>query len=118
MENNWLDNEAFAIRDHERVQLVTERPSGGHYIAVMARSVEMPPGDRSPVRPADGARVEQAVIVACEFGRKNQCWHWVKLSPPTKEFIGDLLFDNGAEKDRWYYAEITDLNTTSDEPSI
>ena len=40
-EVNWLDNEVFAIRDHESVQLFTEPPEFGRYIAVMARSVEL-----------------------------------------------------------------------------
>lgn len=109
-EVNWLDNEVFAIRDHESVQLFTEPPEFGRYIAVMARSVEFPPGPRSEVRTADGLPVESATIVAAEFGARHQSWHWVRLSAPTKEFVGDQLFDNGCEKDRWYYLLITDLH--------
>lgn len=111
-----MENEVFAIRDNESLQLWTERPEGGRYIAVMARSVEMPPGARSPVRTVDGAPVEQATIVAAEWSAKNQHWHWVRLSPPTKEFIGDMIFDSGAELDRWYYLAVTDLSLAQQEP--
>ena len=112
METNWLDNEVYAIRDHEAVQVLTERPAGGRFIAVMARTVELPPGEHSKERSADGAPVEQATIVAAEFGAKHHNWHWIRLSAPTKEFVGDLLFDNECERDRWYYLQITDLHLT------
>lgn len=108
-----LDNEVFALRDNESMQLWTERPDNGRWLAVMARSVEMPPGERSPVRTIDGAPVEQAAIIAAEWSAKNQCWHWQQLSQPSKEFIGDMLFDGGAEKDRWYYLVVTDLSAVT-----
>lgn len=110
METNWLANDVYAIRDHEAAQLLTENPNEGRYIAVMARTVELPPGEHSKERSADGAPVEQATIVAAEFGAKHQCWHWIRLSAPTKEFVGDLLFNGGCERDRWYYLQITDLH--------
>lgn len=105
-----LENEVFALRENESLQLWTERPESGRFVAVMARTVEMPPGARSPVRTSDGAQVEQAAIVAAEWSAKHQHWHWVRLSSPSKELIGDMLFDNGAERDRWYYLSITDLS--------
>jgi len=105
-----LDNEVLALRDNERILLSSERPEGGRFIAVMARSVEMPEGPRSPVRAEDGAPVEQAAILACEFGHEQQAWHWMQISQPSKERIGDLLFDNAADKDRWYFVAIFDLS--------
>lgn len=105
-----LDNEVFALRDNESIQLFTERPDFGRFIAVMARSVEMPSGPRSPVRAEDGAPVEQAAILACGWGFENQCWHWMQISPPSKERIGDLLFDGGADRDRWYFLLIFDTS--------
>lgn len=104
-----LENEVFAIRENELLELWTERPESGRFVAVMARRVEMPPGPWSPVRTSDCAPVEQAAIVAAEWSEKHQHWHWVRLSSPSKELIGDMLFDGGAEKDRWYYLTITDL---------
>jgi hypothetical protein len=104
-----IDNEVFALRDSEQVTIVEDRPAKGRFIAVMARSLEMPEGARSVARPSDGAPVEQAAIVACEWNNTFQSWQWLAVSPPTKERIGDLLFDSeGVVKDRWYYATITD----------
>ncbi len=104
-----LDCEVFALRDHEQSQLFVEKPDDGRFIAVMARSVEMPPGERSKVRAMDDAPVEQAAILAAEWSHQNQSWHWLQISPPSKEHIGDLLFDSECEKDRWYYLVVIDL---------
>lgn len=105
-----IDNEVFALRDNELMQLFTKRPEG-RFIAVMARSVEMPDGPRSPVRTADGAPVEQAAILGALWNYSQQCWQWTQISPPSKERIGDLIFDSGASKDCWYYLAITDSAT-------
>lgn len=103
-----LDHEVFAIRDGERVELTNVRPNQGRWLAVMARSVEMPDGPKVPVRTCDSAPVEQAAILACEMNRSRHAWQWLQISPASKEIIGDLLFDSGAEKDRWYYAIFSD----------
>lgn len=106
---NGLDNEVFALRNSESIRVQEEKPDSGRFIAVMVRSVEMPDGPRSPVRSMDGAPVVQAAIVAAEWSPTNGNWHWLCLSQPSKEFIGDLLIDANAERDRWYFAVITDL---------
>jgi len=77
----------------------------------MARSIEMPDGPRSKLRVCDGAPVEQAAILAAEFSHENECWHWLQISPPSKERIGDMLFSNAADLDRWYYLSVTDLKS-------
>jgi hypothetical protein len=117
-----LENEVFALRGNESCRLFEEKPDSGRFIAVMARSVEMPPGPRSAVRDSDGAPVEQATIVAAEWIDKRQCWIWSRLAQPTKEFIGDMLFDSSAVIDRWYYLLITDLSVgealTQSDPAL
>lgn len=95
--------DAFALRSGEIIRLYEERPDGD-FICIQARSCEMPPGDRQPVRQLDGAPVEQAAILACHLVEDK--WQWLQLGPTTKEIIGDLLFNNSAEFDRWYYIEI------------
>jgi hypothetical protein len=117
--NNYamLDLEVFAIRDNESIRIVQTRPERGRWIAVMARSIEMPDGPRSPVRESDGAPVEQAAILACEFGERQQSWHWQQLSPASKEIIGDVLFDNQCEKDRWYFLVVSDLHSPAALPA-
>lgn len=105
-----LDNEVFALRDNESAQLWKERPEFGRFLAVMARTVQFPEGPFSPVRKEDGMPVEMAAIIAAVIGAKSQAWHWVQLSAPTKERIGDLMFDVKCEKDRWYYLAIEDFS--------
>lgn len=92
-----LVNEIFALRG-EIVTLQEEKPTNKLWLAVCARSIE-PPG---PMRPRDGEpRAEHAVIAACQEYQDG--WQWVSLSQPTKQIIGDLLFDNGFAFDKWYY---------------
>lgn len=100
-----ITNEVFSLRSGERVEVFFEEPADGCSLALMARSLSMPPGPRWGVRQSDGAPVEDAAIVAAQ--RVDDLWQWVQLSPPTKEYLGDLLFDNDAEKDRWYYLLVT-----------
>ena len=102
-----VENEVFAIRNGERTTIVAEQPTSGRWLAVMARSVSMPPGERHPFRHSDQMAVEQAAIVACQM--VDGKWQWVQLSPPSKEAIGDLIFDSNADKDRWYF--VTFANT-------
>ncbi len=104
-----LDFEVFSLRDHERVTLLDGRPDAGRFIAVMARSVSFPDGPAAPVRDIDGAPVESAAIVAAQIQHEKQAWQWLQLAAPTKEHIGDMLFDNGADRDRWYFLQIVDL---------
>ena len=102
-----LDLEMFALRDNERFQFYDEHPGDGRVLAVMARSVSMPEGAKSKERACDGAPVEAAAILACEIGAASGEWHWVQISPTSKEVIGDRMFDNGLEKDRWYFMLVT-----------
>lgn len=102
-----LDNEVFALRNNEVIQLFTGPLDSGRWLAVQARSIEMPTADRTKVRACDGAPVEQAAIVACEWNPEHGGWQWVPLSSPTKERIGDHLFDSGASRDVWYYLLVT-----------
>ena len=72
----------------------------------MARSVSFPEGDFQLRRVPDGAFVEMAAIVAAELNQAGK-WQWCILSPPTKELIGDLMFDVGrVDRDVWYYLAI------------
>lgn len=103
-------NEVFAIRDGEMTTIHEQQPESGRWIAVQARRVMMPKGPCQQVRQTDGAPVEQAAIVACQLSEGK--WQWVTLSAPTKETIGDLLFDGNAERDTWYYAAFTDTGTS------
>ena len=106
-----LENEVFSIRDGEKLQLWDGKPEGIRSIAVMARTVEMPEGPRAQVRACDGAPIENAAILACEFQHNGQCWQWLQLSPCTKENIGDLMFNNHCERDKWYYLSVEDLTS-------
>lgn len=99
-----LTNEVFALRHGEVIQLFIERPESGRFLAVQARTVEFPDGPVQATRPGDGAPVERAAIVCCEW--INNQWQWCQLSPQTKEAIGDHMFDNGVKKDTWYYLSI------------
>jgi hypothetical protein len=102
-----LDLEVFAVRDGETVQFSEERPTHhGRWFAIMARSVEMPPGNRSSVRWIDGEPVEQCAILAAQLGRLETAWQWMQLSPPTKERLGGMMFANNLERDRWYFVSI------------
>lgn len=104
-----LTNEVFALRDNENVRLSEEKPASGRVLAIQARSVAFPPGPFEKKRTGDGAPVEQAAIVAADWLPSKGLWCWVQLSPQTKEVIGDLLFDTGAEKDRWYYITVESI---------
>lgn len=107
-------NEIFSLRTYECVTIKEECPTDGHVLAVMARSIEFPDGDIEATA-WDGSPVEQAAILACE--RFDGKWQWSSLSQPTKQFIGNLLFDGGAERDKWYYAiiEIPENQTMREE---
>jgi len=112
-----LDNEVFALRDNESFTFFAEPPGFGRALAVMARTVEMPPGNRSPVRPCDGAPVEQAAILACEVRGADGSWCWCQIAPASKEVIGDWIFDHGLKKDCWYYMLVSDLNAPTQKES-
>lgn len=108
-----LDFEAFALRDGEVMQLFTE-PQPGLCIAVMARSVEMPPGEHSAVRELDGAPVVNAAILSAHWSRSKQAWQWMQIAPASKEVIGDHMIDvANVEFDRWYYLLITQQDDTA-----
>lgn len=103
MATTILDFDSFTLRDKEVMQLCDERPTcGGTWLAVQARSVSMPPGEVHPVREFDGEPVEMAAIIAAQW-IASKGWIWVQLSPPTKEVVGDYLFEQQVELDRWYY---------------
>ena len=99
-----IKDELFSLRHGEVLQVFSEQPTTGLWIAAMLRSVTMPEGDRQPVRQHDGAPVEQVAVVACH--KVDGKWQWLQLSPATKEAIGDYLIDNGFERDQWNYATI------------
>jgi hypothetical protein len=105
------ENEVFALRDGELLTVFGEEPSevqdvpSGRWICVMLRSVDFPDGPVCPFRESDKATVECAAVLACQKVRGE--WQWIQLGAPSKENIGDLLFDANAERDKWYYLEIT-----------
>ena len=111
MNNSILHFDVFSLRDGEVLQLCNEPPKcGGVWLAVMARSVSMPPGPYKTVRDIDGQSVEMAAILAARIGKSHGEWLWEQLSPPSKEFIGDFMFEQGAEKDRWYYLLLSEVS--------
>lgn len=95
--------DVFALRDGEILGLDTEQPTSGEWLAVMARSVTMPPGPYRATRDMDGEPVKMAAILAARKGKVHGEWLWQQLSPPSKEYVGDFMFEQGAEVDRWYY---------------
>lgn len=99
-----LENEVFALRPGEVIQGFYERPTSGEWICVMLRSVEMPAGEKHPVRLSDGAPVEACAVLACHL--VDGKWQWLQLSAVSKEAIGDHFFDNNAPKDQWLYLVI------------
>ncbi len=105
-----LNEEVFAARDGEALQLNYTQPETGRWFAVQAKSLTMPPGGIIPVCHRNGKLVEQAAIVACEWNRTKNGWQWLNLSPPTKGLLGDMIFDGGGEKDVWYYVVVTDTH--------
>jgi hypothetical protein len=107
-----MDNEVFALRDAERIVVAEAAPDKGRWIIVQLVPVQMPDGNRTTVRACDGAPVEQCAVIACEWSVTNNGWQWLQLSPPTKEFIGDLLFDNGAERNQWHFIAVEQLEET------
>jgi hypothetical protein len=111
MSKKIVENESFALRHGEQYKIIDIKPIKGRWIAIMAQSVQFPFGPYAKARQSDGAPVEQAAILACQM--VDGLWQWLQLSPPTKENIGDLLFDSGADKDAWYYLEISE--TISDD---
>lgn len=111
MNNSLLDLDTWTLRDGECLQLCDEMPACiGEVLAVMARSVSMPPGPHRPSRDLDGEPVEMAAILCARFTRRGE-WVWQQLSPPTKEYIGDFMFNHGAEKDRWHYLLVSSVPT-------
>lgn len=100
----WRDAEmkldVFALRRGEMMWLWPEYPrvKGALVLAVMARTVEPPPGPR--------AEIHAAAIVAARKDADGR-WVWVHLSPMTKEDIGAYIFDEcEIDFDRWYYLEV------------
>ena len=105
-----LEFDTFSIRDNERVQMLTDKPDSGRFIAIMARSCELPPGPHQSVRTSDNEPVESAAIVAAIWSHVRQNWQWQQLSSVSKEYLGDVMFANECEKDRWYYMTFEDLS--------
>jgi hypothetical protein len=104
-----LGNENFCLRDGECIEISTERPTSGRFIAVMARTVQRPDGEKEETT-ADGLPVEDAAILSAMIRKVSQRWVWITLGPATKEAIGDLIFDNNLPKDKWLYASISEAN--------
>ena len=108
MTKHMLTNDVFAIRDEVFVAYDSEQAAINHngatcVLAVMLRTVEFPPGKIEPVRTADSAPVEARAVVSCKRNPKGR-WQWLPLSAPSKEAMGDYLFDGcEATPDRWYF---------------
>lgn len=119
MSNQLLDLDVFSLRDGEVLQLCIERPKcKGDWLAVMARTVSMPPGPHRATRDMDGEPVEMAAIIAARVGKTHGEWVWQQLSPPTKEFVGDFMFEQGAEMDRWYYLLLSKVDFDPAPPEV
>lgn len=41
-------------------------------------------------------------------------WGWVHLGPETKEELGSMMKDGGADCNRWYYLRITSVGKSND----
>ena len=90
-------NDGFALRGGERVTL-RELCEQDRY-AVMVAPVPPLPEPRCEVS-AGGAPVEQFCVVAAEFN--NGRWQWMHLLPDAKGVVGDILFDYGFERGKWW----------------
>lgn len=90
-------NDGFALRGGERVSL-REFCEQDRY-AVMVAPVPPLPEPRCEVSHG-GAPVEQFCVVAAELN--NGKWQWMHLMPDTKGVVGDLLFDYGLERGKWW----------------
>lgn len=103
MKEPFIIGDAFAIRGGEQVQLRLDGIQGER-IAFMCAPVPPLP---SPSKEQSflGQPVEQFCVVGAEL--HNGKWQWMQLAPDTKELIGELLFDSGLERGKWYGAIIT-----------
>ena len=76
--------------------------------AYVVALVDVPPfpGESHPeCRPSAVVCAQQ--YVCSESERPGELlWGWVALDPDTKDLIGDLLHEGGAEPGRWYHLEI------------
>lgn len=79
-------------------------PDSGPWIMVRVLPCAMPPGPRATYRDTD-KESEQYTVVACRLNSDGQ-WVWLHLSSQTKEALGDLIFDHGLDRDRWWHALI------------
>ena len=104
-----LINEVFALRMGERLSLhrreIDAAKAGHCVLAVMLRSVDFP-GPMEPRRQTDRAPVQQCAILAAQRSADG-LWQWCPLSTPSKESIGDYLFDIAKPpQDEWFYLAI------------
>jgi hypothetical protein len=84
-----------------------DEPTEGIWWAIKAVPASFPGEHHTET--LDGMPVESAAIVACEKRDDNGLWVWCYLTPAAKRLFGDMIFDNGLEKNRWYYVvEIDD----------
>lgn len=99
-----LLNNSFALRHGERVAFGELVEEGGVILMVMLRSVSFPDGEYQRTSGVGGRPVEQSAVLACH--RVDGLWQWLQLEPQTKDAIGGLLFDNGADRDVWHRVSV------------
>lgn len=97
-------NDPFAFRCGERIHLRTSGVDRDDRLAFMCAPVPplLDPACKQSFR---GPPVENYCVVGAEL--VNGKWQWLRIAPDTKELIGDLLFDHGLERGKWYGAIIT-----------
>lgn len=98
MTTRVIIHDAFALRGGERVQLRIEGVGAEDTMAVMVAPVPALPEPSLAMTP-DGP-VEQFCVIGAEI--HNGLWQWMQLAPSTKEVIGDVLFESGLERGKWY----------------
>lgn len=102
--------DAFSLRTGERVQLRIDGIGEGDTLAVMCAPVPSLPSP-SATENSRGS-VESYCVVAAQLTRGK--WQWMQLAPDTKECVGDILFDSGLERGKWYGVLLTKSPETTD----
>ena len=99
-------HECFSLRDDECLELLhAEEVSKRRCVGVMLHDVTPLPTPSLSNR-NDGEPVEAVAVLACSRRRSDGLTVWVTLAPQTKELIGDLLFNRGVERGRWYWVVV------------
>lgn len=117
--NTDLVNEVFEFRPGERPVLypsIDDVPEGAEWRAVRLAACEMPPGDRANYRNTCNESA-QFIVTGC-WRNPAGAWQWVHFAPNTKEMIGDLIFDSGIDRDRWWYMAIEHKETEDETETV